>query len=367
MQSVTTVVNTLIAYGALQALLISVVLLRSKSRTLFMTLFSVLLLIEGITLIERLLVETDWIRAVPHLIGISHPISFLKPPLMWFMAMAVTVKGFQLSKKAYLHGIPFVLMLLLNAPIYFLDGARKLEFVEGFMNKVPSYKSFEFYFTLSFFLYIGIYIFWSIKRLNSFRQLVTNNGLVNWYRAVLLAYSGFLVIHLVYFLIQPIGAYNFAMFNQVGMLAMTFIVQSIAIKLMGRSSLLNTQTPDLTDLEERKVQEQRIIEKLELDKIYLDEDLNLKKFSNAVELPSSKVSSIINQKYNCTFKKLVNRYRIDEAKERMRNASEDKIKLIELSFDVGFNNKVSFYRAFKEFENLSPSEYLEKAKKAENS
>ena len=41
------------------------------------------------------------------------------------------------------------------------------------------------------------------------------------------------------------------------------------------------------------------------------------------------------------------------------------MKLIDIAYDSGFNNKVSFYRVFKEFEGQSPSEYLETRKKAE--
>lgn len=353
--------NTLIAYGALQALFIAAVLLRS-GKGAFKTLFAALLLIEGITLIERLLVETTYIESVPHLLGISHPISFIKPPLMLFMTLAITVKGFQLQKKNYLHFIPFVLMLALNMPFYFLDGAEKLAFVTGFMNRIPSYQSFDFYFSISFFFYIGFYVFWSIKKMNTFKERVANNGLVNWYHSVLLTYAGFLLLHLIYFLVQPCGQFNFALINQVSMLAMTFIVQSVAYKLMDRSALLYTQPPDLEDLEKRKKQETLILEQLEEHRVYRDEELNLKKFAELLSMPQAQVSALINQKFNCSFKKLVNKYRVDEAKQLIQQSSNEKVKLIDISFQVGFNNKVSFYRAFKEFVEMSPSEYLEKAK-----
>ncbi len=109
-------INLLIAYGALQAFFISLVLLGSKPKPLFNKLFSFLLIIEVITLLERLLVETQLITSVPHLLGISHPISFLKPPLLLFMALTVTDREFKIKKKDYLHLIKFGLMLFLNVP-----------------------------------------------------------------------------------------------------------------------------------------------------------------------------------------------------------------------------------------------------------
>ncbi len=359
------IINILIAYGTIQALFIALILIRSAPGSLFKKLFALLLIVEGITLFERLMVETEMIEVMPHLLGISYPISFLKPPLMLLMTFAITIKGFKMSQKSFLHFIPFALMLLSNIPFYFQSGAGKLEFVEQFMNQIPSYQSVGFYFSLSFFLYIGIYIYLSVAKLNQFRNQVTNNILVNWYRLVLLGYSAFLVLHLIYFVIQPLSQLNFATINQMSMLAMTFIIQSIAFKVIDKSSLFNVNTPDLSNIPQRKMHEQLILDKFESDKIYLDEDLSLQKFAESISLSPSYVSRIINQRFNCSFKKLVNRYRINEAKQVIRTMQPSKVRLIDISYRVGFNNKVSFYRAFKEFERISPSQYLERVKSEE--
>ncbi len=357
------IINVLITYGALQAFFIAFILFRSKPKTLFKYAFASLLIIEGITLLERLLVETELIHSLPHLLGISYPISFLKPPLMLLMAFAITDKHFEIQRKMYGHLIPFGLMLLLNLPFYFMSGTEKLDWVRVFMERIPSYQSFDFYFSLSFFVYIGIYIFWSLKKLNQFRLQVTNNVLVNWYRIILIAYSVFLLLHLLYFITQPIGKFNFALINQLSMLAMSFIIQGIAFKLMDRSSLFKVKTPNLGELEKRTEHEKLIVRKFEVDKIHLNDELSLQEFSDSVSLPPPYVSELINQKFNCSFKKLVSRYRIKEAKQIIEESAEKKVKLIDIAFQSGFNNKVSFYRAFKDLENISPSEYLEKVKK----
>ena len=360
------IINVLIAYGTLQAFFISLILLRSESKSLFKQLFAALLIIEGITLFERLLVETNLISSIPHLLGISYPISFLKPLLMWLMTLAIVERGFKLRKRMLWHLVPFGLMVLLNIPFYLLSGPEKIAFVQSFMENIPSYQSFDFYFSLSFFVYIGIYLFFSIKKLNHLRQYVANNILANWYRLILIGYSAFLLLHLIYFIIQPLGGYNFALINQLSMLAMAFIIQAIAFKLVDKSVLLNSKTPDLSDLEKRTSQEEMILEKLEKDKLYLDDSLTLEQFSESAQLSQSVVTELINQRFNCSFKKLINQYRLNEAKRIMENTNGTKIKLIDVAYDSGFNNKVSFYRAFREFEGVSPSEYLEKRRKGKN-
>ncbi|MEM1339735.1 MAG: AraC family transcriptional regulator [Bacteroidota bacterium] len=354
------ILNALIAYGTCQAFFIAFVVLKSPKRTVFKRLFSALLIIEGIILFERLLVETTLINATPHVLGIAYPISFLKPPLLFLMALSITKPDFRLSQKDGWHSLPFLLILAINIPFYPLSGEEKLEMVTSFMNEIPSYKSFGFYFTLSFFVYIGIYVVKSLKTLNTFKKEITNNTLVNWYRTMLLWYSGFLIIHLVYFIIQPLGQLNFGVINQLSMLAMTFIIQAIAFKLIDQSNLFNTKTPVLGDPEERKNAERLILKKLEEDKIYLDEELTLERFAGYLNLKQHQISVLINQKFGCSYKKLIKMYRLAEAKKILENSDQTTIRLIDVAHQSGFSNKVSFHRVFKEFENMSPSEYLKK-------
>ncbi|MEM7485396.1 MAG: AraC family transcriptional regulator [Bacteroidota bacterium] len=350
--------NALIVYGTLQAFFISFVILISKKKTLFKNLFSFLLILEGIILLERLLVGTGMMDSVPHLIGIAHPISFLKPPLIFLMAISITVKDFRLSKNHLWHLIPFGLILLMNLPFYTLTGDQKLAFVKSFMDDVPSYLSFGFYFTLSFFAYITAYIFLSLKRLKAFREQIVNNTLVNWYWIVLIFYLIFLIAHLAFLVIQPIKGFSFEIVNQLSMLCMILIIQSIAFKLIDQSNLFNARTPNIENIDQRKADLERIVLLLEQDKIFLDDELSLSKFSRQLNLNQDYVSALVNQKFDCSFKRLIKKYRLGEAKSILKNADCSNIKLIDVAFQSGFNNKVSFYRAFKESENMSPSEYL---------
>ncbi len=356
------IINILIAYGMIQAFFMAMILMRSGKSSLFRRLFAALLVIEGIILLERLLVETELIEAVPHILGIATPISFLKPPLMLLMAYTLTIKGFRLTKKTLWHTIPFVLMLLLNLPFYALSGPQKIATVAEFMQKIPSYQSFEFYFALSFFLYIGVYIYYCIQQLDRFRVHITNHHLVNWYRIILIGYSIFLAGHLIYYLVQPLTQSNFALVNQISMLAMTFMIQSIAFKLLDQSNWFNVKTPDLSKVAQREADLKLILEKLEGEKAYLDEKLNLQLFSTSISLTSGYVSELINQKFNCSFSVLVSKYRLEEAKSIMADPPDPKMTLIEVAYQAGFSNKVSFYRAFKTFEGTSPSDYFKSQK-----
>ena len=354
------IINFLIAYGALQAFFIALVLLRKVKLGQFRILFALFLLIEGITLFERFLVEADLINALPHILGVSYPISFIKPPLILFMTYSLTRATFKMGRRQYLHFLPFLVVFLFNIPFYFLTAEEKIEWVFNFMNTVPDYQSFGFYFGIVMFAYIGTYLYLGVMQLRRFREHVKNNRLVNWLLRVLLVYGAFLAFHLTYFSLEPIGESHWPYVNQISMLLMTFIIQSVAFKLMDRTVVFEAKPPDLTDLTHRKRKEKLILDKFEVDKIFLDDTLSLATFADKVGLPPQEVSQIVNQKFNSSFAQLVTSYRLKEAKQLLQNPETSQLRLIEIAYSVGFSNKVSFYRAFKKFEGISPSAYLER-------
>ncbi|NAS31707.1 helix-turn-helix domain-containing protein [Flavobacteriaceae bacterium R38] len=357
------VFNIFIAFGAFQALFISFIILSQRNKSLPKVFFSLFLIIEGITLIERLLAESDLIYAVPHLLGISYPISFLKPPLLFLMTLAIVNTKFKLRKIHSLHLIPFFIILLFNIPFYFLNASQKLEFVQAFLTKEITYLSFDFFLSLSFFFHIGIYIMACVITLKRFKTHVKNNKLVNWNLSVLVLYSIFLITHFIYFVIQPSGILSIPQFNTISMLIMTFVIQSVAYSFITRSNIFNNKnTIDLSNVQKLVEDEKLIRNKLENEKVYLDDALNIDAFSKSLSLPKKYVSDLINQRFGYSFKDLINQYRVKEAKKIMEKEVHSKIQLIDIAFESGFNNKVSFYRAFKRYTDKSPSEYFNNLK-----
>lgn len=351
--------HVLITFGAFQALFISTILLTQKNSSLPKKFFSLFLVIEGITLVERLLVETDLINAVPHLLGISYPISFIKAPVLFLMGLAIVNTRFKLRKIHSLHFLPFVVMLGWNIPFYFQSADFKLLFVAAFMDFVPTYQTFEFYLYFTFFLHIGTYVLATIIILRRYKVHVKNNRLANWYLSVLWLYGGPLVISFIYFVIRPTGLVEIPLFNTISMLIMTFLVQSIAYTFFARSNIFNnSNAPSLTNIDQLIKDEKLIRDKLENEKVYLDDSLNLSDFAKSMDLSKKYVSDLINQRFGSSFKDLINHYRVEEAKAIMRREADSKTQLIDIAQDSGFNNKVSFYRAFKRFTSKSPSEYF---------
>ncbi len=351
--------HLLIAFGALQALFLAIILgLRKKD--LPSKLFASFLFIEGFTLVERLIAESGLMSEMPHILGISYPLNFIKSPILYLLALSILQPDFQLTRKNLWHSIPFVLMLLMNLPFYLLSGPEKVEQVTQFIDYVPSYLSFNFWFFLSFFLYIGIYLFLSIRTLSYYSVHIKTNVLANGYLRVLYLYAGLLCIQLLHFFLRPSGLVEFPWVNESSMLLMTFLIQSIAYTFLTQSKLLENGTrkfdPNLTQLKKDVI---LIKEQLEQERVFLQDDISLDIFSQSIGLSKSRVSEVINQSFGTNFKGLLNQYRVEEVKQLMSDPKNQEVQLIQLGMQSGFNNKVSFYRTFKKLTGQSPSEYFQ--------
>lgn len=351
----------LIAFGACQAIFLAIIFFTRNKGGLPSRFLALFLTIEGITLVERLLAETNLIESVPHLLGLSYPINFIKPPILFFMALAIMSPDFRIQRKHALHSIPFFLMLLLNVPFYMLPAEEKLSIVAEFITYVPTYSSFDFWLFISFFLYIGCYLILSIMKLRSYQKHVKNNNQANWYLSVLKLYTLGLFIGFLYFLIRPTGLVEIPNFNSISMLVMTFLIQSIAYNFISNNHLFNSSVrPTLNNIEQQVKDEALIRQKLETQKAFLDDTLTLEDFANSLQLPKKYVSDLINQRFGYTFREMVNHYRVEEAKKIMSSGDDHSNGLIQIGLRSGFNNKVSFYRTFKRFTGKSPSDYVSK-------
>jgi AraC-like DNA-binding protein len=104
--------------------------------------------------------------------------------------------------------------------------------------------------------------------------------------------------------------------------------------------------------------EQQIIGIMASQKPYLVADYALSDLANELGLPVHTVSMVINSKMNLTFPDLINKYRIEMAKTLLLDMKKNHSTIEAVAYDCGFNNRTSFYAAFRKFAGQSPSEYL---------
>jgi AraC-like DNA-binding protein len=106
---------------------------------------------------------------------------------------------------------------------------------------------------------------------------------------------------------------------------------------------------------------EKIIPKLrslmENEKVYLDPDLTLKSLAQKLHIHSNHLSRIINERFEMGYNDYINKYRIEEAKERLSDPAEAKKGITEIMYETGFYSKSVFNTAFKKYTGMTPSAF----------
>ena len=93
------------------------------------------------------------------------------------------------------------------------------------------------------------------------------------------------------------------------------------------------------------------------EKMYIDPGLTPDHLSHKLGLSRYQFSQLINEELGQNFYELVNAYRVDEALIQMQEMNPADTTFSALGFEVGFNSKASFYRAFKKKTGATPAAY----------
>jgi AraC-like DNA-binding protein len=101
----------------------------------------------------------------------------------------------------------------------------------------------------------------------------------------------------------------------------------------------------------------RILQLMETDKIYLDDELSLPKLASLMSLSPNDLSYLINEGFNENFFQFINKYRVEEAKKLLLSDKYTHLNILGLAFESGFGSKSTFNATFKKMTGQSPSDF----------
>lgn len=101
---------------------------------------------------------------------------------------------------------------------------------------------------------------------------------------------------------------------------------------------------------------------IEKDRVYLNPEYRLNDLAKSSNISTHKVSQVINTIEKTSFSDLINRYRIQEAKEMLVSEKYKTYTILAIAHEVGFNSKTAFYNAFKKQSGISPSAFVKEHK-----
>ncbi|WP_103070673.1 helix-turn-helix domain-containing protein [Aquimarina sediminis] len=354
-------------YVGFVGVFISVVLnFRKRSDKIANFLMSMFLFQHSVFIINIGLLPTNYEFYFPHSLYLSTLFSFLYGPLIYFYFKRVTI-NYKFKLIDILHLIPTFLLIFLLFPVYNLPGEEKLWIMlndeRPYITLISDTK------LLSLLVYMVLVIRIYIKPIQS-KTLVSKMHHI-WQRNVIILCSLHIISYVIYdtLMIRRITS-DFPMYFQIISIALLVlyicykafvqpgIFGSLAIIKKGvHDELGKYKNSGLTDMLSLELKD-RLLDLMNKEKIYRKNDINLQKLSEFLGTTRHNTSQVINEHFDLNFFELINRYRIEEAKELLKMDKHKKVNIIDVAYEVGFNNKVTFNKSFKKYNKITPSEYV---------
>lgn len=298
-----------------------------------------------------------------HLNLVHFPLWTVYGPLIFIYARKVIKNvGFKFYDLLFL--IPPGIIIVMLYPFYSLSSSEKLQVVaEG---RTYDYAYFPSY---TIWVVIGIMFFYAALTYFSFgqnRQLGFREN--KWLQWLVGSYFGFVLLFASYIFLVRFGIMNpdfdylvdIAIVFFIGMLSFFGFVQPEVFEGKSIREILPFIKYKKTGLSLALSQEMKgkLLDIMQKERPYLNNELRLDDLSRLMNLSRNHTSQIINEHFNLSFFDFVNRYRIIDAKNLLMQMETNGLTVTQIAYDVGFNNRASFYKAFKKFADYSPTEYI---------
>lgn len=311
---------------------------------------------------------------------LNYAIPLLYGPLLYFYIRALTTKDFILKSKHWIHFIPFIIFLLVTtlpswtnlkiepkgaqfgypflklllAPFYLLAAAKVLR---SYHSRFLDEYSFEMETNIIWmnWIVIGAIILWLIG---------TVSYAYNWFtpenRILLYDYYTLSFLAVFLFALAFVTAKNSSLFSD------KQSKKSSIIKLLDKAmpepepKQQSTDPPALADTAQEDKDLERLVYSMEREELFSDPLLTLAKLSRSTGIPAYRISKVLKSSENGSFYDFVNRHRVERVKSLLAAGEADRLSLLGIAEEAGFNSKASFNRVFKKLTNLTPSQYLNK-------
>ncbi|WP_025865376.1 helix-turn-helix domain-containing protein [Prolixibacter bellariivorans] len=130
------------------------------------------------------------------------------------------------------------------------------------------------------------------------------------------------------------------------------------------SSLLKKTVPLAPERPENKMLT-TLLHLLDEQHIYQNADLSLEMLAQELGTNVTYVSQLINREFNCNFKTLINRYRINYSKTEIKE-NPGNLAMKNIGLKAGFKSQSTFYAAFKNEVGMTPMQFSKVAQLENN-
>lgn len=366
----------LIFFGGSMSWTIALGQLIERKKQTFNYMFAGFMFSVGAVQFSNGIIVSDKIADHPYFAFLHLPFLALAGPTFFFCFKSVIGADYRLKWKDFFHALPALLIGLMLIP-YFKMGAEMKKIIimtpPAFITGDPKIFYYSGVVDLVVVIVLGYMIFFLKECSSMFSISFIREKKV----------SPFFII--IMFIIYPIGfllffclvGANFVEYTEgfylhviqtlsVLSFLLTFMIFAMSKRDGNYFQVLRKQAEKIR-YEKSKIKNldlelilSRIRSLLTDEKIFCDEDLNLKSFARELEIGSYQLSQIINENFNKNFNAFINEYRIEEAKKILEDDRDRTI--VSVSCAVGFNSPATFYEWFYKITGISPSKFRKEIK-----
>ncbi|MEM7186965.1 MAG: helix-turn-helix domain-containing protein [Bacteroidota bacterium] len=347
---------------AIQGIVTSLILCASKpirdTHHKFLVLF---VLIFSCYLLGQNLFWGNFYVENPHFLFSTVAFPFLFGPLLYFYATP-----YKKHRYAYLHFLPFMLLLINHIPFYLFSAKEKIDFYFDMILTLEVNSKFYIY-RLAFVAQIIVY-FLVIR--NSIRHEGVKRSF-KWYRTLNTFYGSLAAAYLfqmiVYSFEDKVGVvtFFFVVFYIVkAAFILYFVTKTLLVPELFRSVARSKRNP-LNDVKKTFYSEQ-ILLAMETDQLYMKKDLRLIDLANRINSTEHLLSQLLREHFGVNFFEFINSYRINSAKKLLLDEDYKHFTIDAIAQEVGFKSKSSFYESFNKFVGTTPLAYKKQHRKFSN-
>jgi AraC-like DNA-binding protein len=343
-----------------------------------------IVLLFSATLLYYVLWWSGYLRYVWVLGGLVEPTVFLFGPLFFFYLKDLAGQPLP-GRQRLAHLLPFGLVLLVSLPYVVLPPAEKLALAKATTASAHYYGLFFRLLPWVALLQTLLYAV-ALHRLRpAFASLQQVGRWARWFSG---CFNAFLLANLSYYVLVRLPFFNQSWDYGIS-LAMCLAIASVTVLAYVQPQVFQTnQPPELVRPAARSSEPAvptveaaeaaptpsryqnsglppkmaahfaaRLDELMHREQLYRQNDLRLDTLAERLGLSRHHLSQVLNEQLGVNFFEYVNARRIAEARELLALDATPRLNIIEVAYEVGFNNKVSFNKAFKTATGLTPSAY----------
>ncbi|MBN2080322.1 MAG: helix-turn-helix transcriptional regulator [Spirochaetes bacterium] len=363
---------TICIAGALQALLLSLVLIikrNNRRANRFLSLFTIFMALDALEL--YLASRGNIVSARPYQFSIL-PYSYIFGPSIFLYVALLTARINAVSKKHLLLYAPFLLALGVNIFLFAAFETPRLPQSVLHANMVINGGGLIFE---AFFYVLSFYIIHNyIERLKEYFSAIDRMKL-SLFRMGLLVLILVVIAFFVSLAWDGHVRRDYKLPDVIAILismGLGFVIAFIAMiqpEIFNRVRLMEKAVPDegggaaprYEKLRLPASDEEGYVKKLKrvMDEKnpHLREDLTLQDLADELSISTHHLSMVLNIHFKQNFYTFVNGYRVDEAKRKLADPDYRDHTILSIAFGSGFNSKTTFNHMFKKFTGKTPREY----------